>query len=389
MRFLSLFLLTACVGDFNTRTFIEDPNHDYDGDGHTEVEGDCNDNQPNAYPNAVELCDGFDNNCDGNIDESTAEDAQVWYADGDGDGYGTESVAVTQCTQPQDFSSRTGDCDDGNRLIYEGAPEVCDGVDNDCDNLTDDEDTDLVSQATWYRDADNDGYGNPDLMIESCDPVPGYVQGEANLPTEHQDCDDINPIVNPGAAELCDEIDNDCDGLIDDDDDGAVPDRIWTVDADNDGYGDASSQALTTAQCSQPQGYAALATDCDDGNDQIAPDADEICDEIDQNCNGVVDEGVQNTYFADEDGDGFGANPSVTAGIEACSLPVGYSENSDDCDDNAQTGANNNPDADEICDGVDNNCNSIVDENSSIDATVWFFDYDGDGYGDENAPFTS
>ncbi|MEC7986575.1 MAG: putative metal-binding motif-containing protein, partial [Myxococcota bacterium] len=388
MRILPLLLLTACVGEYQKRTFIEDPNQDYDGDGHTEVEGDCDDNQPNAYPNASEICDGIDNNCDGNIDEATATDAQLWYADGDGDGYGTASVSVTACSQPEDFTPVAGDCDDGNRLVYEGAPEVCDGIDNDCDELVDSDDDELVGQATWYRDADSDGYGNPELMIESCDPVPGYVQGEANLPTEHQDCDDVNAVINPGAPEVCDEMDNDCDGLIDDDDEGAVPDRIWTIDADSDGFGDATEGAQTITQCSAPTGYAAMATDCNDEDETISPDAEERCDEIDQNCNGTVDEGVQTTYFADEDGDGFGANPILTAGIEACSLPDGYSENSDDCDDNAATGAGNNPDADEVCDGMDNNCDSFIDEDSAMDAVTWYADSDQDGFGDLARPLT-
>ncbi|MEC7985725.1 MAG: putative metal-binding motif-containing protein, partial [Myxococcota bacterium] len=112
MRILPLLLLTACVGEYQKRTFIEDPNQDYDGDGHTEVEGDCNDNQPNAYPNASEICDGIDNNCDGNIDEATATDATTWYADGDSDGWGRESVVVVSCQQPSGFIDKFGDCDD-------------------------------------------------------------------------------------------------------------------------------------------------------------------------------------------------------------------------------------------------------------------------------------
>ena len=94
MRLVSLLFLTACVGDFNEKIFPEDPNHDYDGDGQTELEGDCDDFNPNAYVGATEICDGADNDCNEEADESTAVDATTWYSDGDSDGWGREAVAV-------------------------------------------------------------------------------------------------------------------------------------------------------------------------------------------------------------------------------------------------------------------------------------------------------
>jgi len=95
--------------------------------------------------------------------------------------------------------------------------------------------------------------------------------------------------------------------------------------------------------------------------------APETCDGMDNNCNGQIDEGVLNTYYADSDGDGYG-DPNND--VEACTPPPGYVSNQTDCNDDPITGGMTNPGATEICDGIDNNCNSQTDEG---------FDPDGDG----------
>ena len=382
MRLVSLLLLTACVGDFNEKIFPEDPNHDYDGDGQTELEGDCDDFNPNAYVGATEVCDGADNDCNEEADESTAIDATTWYSDGDSDGWGREAVAVVACEQPAGFVAQFGDCDDNLSVVNPAMPEVCNGLDDNCDGLTDDDDPDSTGDATWYFDADRDSYGDPNITKEQCEQPAGYV-------LEGTDCDDADAGINPSATETCDERDNDCDGDIDDADGGVIADHVWTIDSDGDGYGDATEGAETISQCSAPEGYASTATDCNDGDANINPLAAEVCDEVDQDCDGIVDDGVQNTYFMDADGDGFGAAANVSAPIEACSVPSGYVENSDDCDDHAQTGAANNPDADEVCDGIDNNCDSLTDENTAIDAPTWYSDADADGFGTPLLTFVS
>jgi len=515
----------------------------------TATMGDCNDGDEDINPAAAEVCDGIDNNCDGNIDEGVLttyyrdmdgdgfgnpamtqqacsqpvgyvtnntdcddndaleKPGQVWYADADNDGY-SSGVTLTQCLRPAGYkvaaelTATTGDCNDGDEDINPAAAEVCDGIDNNCDGNLDD-----GVLTTYYRDMDGDGFGNPAMTQQACSQPVGYVTNNTDcddndalekpgqvwyadadndgyssgvtltqclrpagykvaseLTATMGDCNDGDEDINPAAAEVCDGIDNNCDGNIDEgvlttyyrdmdgdgfgnpamtqqacsqpvgyvtnntdcDDNDALekPGQVWYADADNDGY----SSGVTLTQCLRPAGYkvaselTATMGDCNDGDEDINPAAAEVCDGIDNNCDGNIDEGVLTTYYRDMDGDGFG-NPAMTQ--QACSQPVGYVTNNTDCDDNdalekpgqvwyadadndgyssgvtltqclrpagykvaseltATTGDCNdgdediNPAAAEVCDGIDNNCDGNIDEGV---LTTYYRDMDGDGFG--------
>lgn len=107
---------------------------DEDGDGFVPADGDCDDGDPTINPGAEEVCDGRDNDCNGEIDEGAA---QTFYADADGDGFGDARVAVEACVPPDNYVAGGTDCDDDNAAIYPGATEECDGADNDCDGQID------------------------------------------------------------------------------------------------------------------------------------------------------------------------------------------------------------------------------------------------------------
>ena len=243
---------------------------DDDADGVTICDGDCDDRDPLTSPSAPELCDGLDNDCDGAVPGDEG--------DGDRDG-----------ARPCD-----GDCDDSDPWSRPGNYDVCDdGVDQDCDG------------ADAIGDADGDGY-----------------TGSSGCTVPITDCDDGDPDVHPGAEDTCnDGVDQDCDGndyLIDNDGDGAL--------------------AL---------GWPCFGDDCNDGAATVYPGAEELCDDsVDQDCDG-------DDLMGDRDGDGYKST--------ICQGP--------DCDDDRWEA---HPEAPELCNGLDDNCNG-----TTADETL---DLDADGY---------
>ncbi len=228
-----------------------------------------------------------------------------------------------------------GDCDDARASVSPAGAESCDGVDQDCD--------DIIDETTSCFDDDNDGWteeegdcndGNPSMrpdapeieensIDDDCDGVvdDGIFDEDGDGWTESSgDCYDRDPDSWPGAPEKADGWDNDCDDLVDEE----------TDDYDDDG-----------------DGWAEEDGDCDDGSDAVHPGAAESGDGRDEDCDGEVDEG---TDYSDDDGDGF-------------------SEQGGDC---ADGDAAINPAAEEVVDGEDNDCDGLKDEG--------LVDADGDGW---------
>ena len=219
--------------------------------------------------------------------------------------------------------------------------EVCDGEDNNCDQNIDE-----GLLQSWYADFDSDAYGDASTKVEACVAPAGYV-------TDGTDCDDTRASVYPGAVELCDGEDNNCDQQTDE-----GLEQSWYVDADNDGYGD---PATGVTDCAAPTGYVADNTDCDDTLSPVNPGAEEACnDTIDNNCDGEINEAGavgETSWYSDLDGDDYG---DLTNSVLACDAPFDFVADATDCDD-ADVAIN--PAADDSdCDGVDDNCSGAADE---------------------------
>ncbi len=383
---LSLVLILGCRSD-------EDPGAaDVDGDAFLAAD-DCNDGDPLVNSGAPELCNGIDDNCDGAVDND-AVDANTYNLDRDGDGYGGVET-IMACDPPAGYVADASDCDDTVSAIHPGAVEAdctdatdyncdgsvgfadadgdgwaacqdcddtvtvvnpdaaesCDGTDNNCDGQVDEGAAE--GALTWYADTDGDGYGYTGDSIQACDQPTGYVNN-------NDDCNDASDTSHPGAVENCDTLDNDCDGLADND---AADATEWYGDADGDGHG---SRNLIIVDCAAPAGFTSSDDDCDDSDDTSYPGASESCDEADNDCNGQTDEGFTTTWYVDYDGDGYGKSNIVTT---ACTQPNGFTANPDDCDD---LDSSTNPGATEQCNWADDDCDGSLGTDE--------VDEDDDGY---------
>ena len=260
--------------------------------------------------------------------------------DNDGDGYYTSEDCGVEL-----------DCDDSDELRYPGATERCNLTDDDCDG-----DVDEDAVATFFRDADEDGYGHLDQSVEACPAPPGYVE-------DSTDCDDADPDLNPGETEVCDGFDNDCD---DQTDEGLT--STFCPDFDGDRFGDPSGSVET---CSAPAGFVSNCDDCDDDAASVNPFKDEVCDEIDNDCNDLIDDGALISFWLDFDGDGFGDPEQV---VETCIPPEDYVDNDQDCDDSLDSIY---PEANEVCNGEDDDCDSELD-NEVVDCLDYEMCYEGE-----------
>ncbi|HCF58563.1 MAG TPA: hypothetical protein DFS52_11285 [Myxococcales bacterium] len=269
--------------------------------------------------------------------------------DGGRDDAGTQIVPVDE---DEDGHFSDVDCDDANPEVHPGAEELCNGRDDDCDGATDE--AEASDAQGWFADADGDGYGDAASTQRACAAPQGYV-------ADDRDCDDTDAEINPEASEMCNAVDDNCDGAVDED--GAIGSTAFHADVDRDGYGDPS--AVRNA-CSRPEGFVTDGTDCDDANSSIHPFAAELCNGVDDNCDTEVDEDSASdagSWFLDSDGDGFG-NPADS--VSSCEQPPGRVANDDDCNDADAAfypGAPDQPDArgeDTNCDGIDGDAASSV-----------------------------
>jgi predicted outer membrane repeat protein len=358
---------------------------------------DCDDELISVNPDGIESCNGLDDDCDGFADINATDEATL-YLDNDGDGYGDVDSSLTSCFQVGGFVDNSLDCDDSDEGAdrHPGADEYCNDTDDDCNEVLDDH---AVDAAIWYEDIDGDGYGDPETEALTCND--GSLVDVAGDCDDTEDADDVSPLV----TEACDGIDNNCDGDIDEA--GADGEKSWYPDADEDLHGDETVDA--TVQCDPPEiGWVEDHTDCDDGEPARYQGKAEICDGIDNDCQNGIDDTLGNltTWYLDDDGDGFG-NPSTADSTCEEARPEPWTDTGGDCDDNdANDGtsvaeaADVHPDATEICDGIDNDCDELIDDLDSVEdndsevsdpvdldgsGTDFYPDIDGDNFGDKTA----
>ena len=254
--------------------------------------------------------------------------------DGDNDNYNISSPGCG-----------VADCDDGDADAYPGADEVvADGIDQDCDGFDD-----------CYQDSDGDSYGSTTIITSN--DLDCADAGESDVDT---DCDD--------AASTCT-----IDCITDIDGDGVIDCLDLCMDVDYDDYGTDNPVSSCTIDGSTPCTFgdaACIDTDCDDTDDTVYPGAtDDPGDDTDDNCDGFV------VCYDDADSDGYGTTTggestfTATGGVADVAGACGsndadnWDDTNDDCDDIEPTMFPNNP---EICDGLDNDCDTVTDEGGNL-----------------------
>ena len=341
---------------------------------------DCQDNDSTIFPGGLELCDYKDNNCNLEKDEGVQIDL---YEDNDKDGFGNPEKTKLGCylsgmdpdIDEESYVPNNDDCNDDDFMVNPAALEICDGKDNNCQ-----EGIDEGLLSVFYLDADDDGKGNPNNYLEAC-PLPlGYVSDNTDcddtdadlwqlinmyldadfdgygsspvsicigsfVPPGYSlnglDCDDSIMTVHPGALEVCDEHDNDCDPL--------------TIDGSGETPPfNAVQQGVCTGSLKG----------CVNGNwiDNYNGIADyeiveTLCDSLNNDCDEETDEGLMNTLYFDSDNDSFGNSNNS---LMSCALSWGnYVLMGGDCDDANELIF---PEAVELCDGLNNDCDDLIDE---------------------------
>ena len=263
----------------------------------------------------------------------------TYYVDSDGDGFGDPASSTVLASAQAGFVQDNTDCDDTDVLTYLGAPELCDGVDNDCDGQIDESG---IGSAVYYRDADGDGYGNSNDVTQACTQPSGYV-------SNNTDCNDGNVSIQPGATEVCDNEDNDCDGLVD--------------------------ESLTRGCYGGPPGTAGIGV-CSAGTEtcsggawgncvgQVIP-AGEVCNSLDDNCDGTTDENCPDCNDGlDNDADGWtdSADPDCASG----QYEIGFG--STECNDNLDNDNDGDTDAD------DADCDDALDDQELVNPGSYSYD---------------
>ena len=283
---------------------------------------------------------------------ATVSPIVIYFYDADGDGFGDLNFPGAFCAQPLSFVTNSNDCNDSNFSVNENASELCNNIDDDCDNLVD-EGYNLIN---YFIDLDSDGFGSANGLIYSCLQPMGYVSNDT-------DCNDDEFLVNANAQEICNDLDENCNGQADD---GLVFINYY-VDFDLDGFG--SSDTIQNA-CSQPSGFVSNNLDCNDISFCVNAAAIEICNGLDDDCNGAVDNGIVfATFYADADGDSYG-DPAT--GQDFCLIPTElFVANGDDCND---TNATINPAATEVWEnGIDDDCYPSTSDVSVGELTAFEF----------------
>lgn len=369
------------------------------GFGDAQRPDDCNDQDPDIRPGAPERCGPIDADCDGligDLDPDVPQGARILaWADDDGDGFGDPTSPIRDCIpDPATTADNALDCNDDRDAAFPGAPETCNGLDDDCDGAIDASDPDVVGLVRFWADRDADTFGNPADLRDLCFPTFPYTARNGD------DCNDTLTTVNPNGNESPgNTLDEDCDGFrrcfVDadgdgaagpltaevpvtegpsceipgygrtvadcDDEDPAVQLRLFYADLDRDGWG-SPTQAIQT--CTAPNFYVSRAGDCDDFARTVNPDAEELpANFVDDDCDGIE------RCWLDADLDGFGGTDTIDSPDLPCLDPLEAAV-SGDCDDDDPA---IHPDALEaVADGIDQDCDG---------RDACFADADGDGVG--------